>query len=255
MILGYGSPAGWLNRASPVSSQNSSQVELSSRQGLAEKVSLERARWFDRHVLPYEAGLRAWLRRRRLDPADIEDVIQEAYTVLASREHLESLTHPKAYLFRIAHSLVLRDARRARIVAFEPIEDMDSFAEASDPFSPERIAIGREEMRRLAAVIQTMPARVRAAFVMRRVQGFSQREIAERMDICESTVEKHIAKGLSLLIERFRDGGNLSPESPKEREPGKLRLGAQPRDISSSGRSGRRLGRPDGSRAPVGSRD
>lgn len=215
-----------------VSSGSSTEATGSLRQPLTGKVSLERARWFDANILPHEAGLRAWLRRRRLEPAEIEDVVQEAYTVLASRERLDDLRHPRAYLFRIAHALVLRDARRARIVPFEPITDMDSFSEVNDPFSPERIAIGREEMRRLAAVIQTMPARVRAAFVMRRVHGFSQREIAARMDITESTVEKHIARGLALLIERFGHGGNPSSESHKERKSEKDDFGAGSRDPS-----------------------
>lgn len=198
---------------------------------LVERVSLERARWFDANVLPHETSLRAWLRRRRLSAIDIDDTIQESYAVLASRPRLDDLNHPKAYLFRIAHSLVLRDARRGRIVPFEPIEDLDA-VEARDPFSPERIAIGREEMRRLAAVIQAMPVRVRDAFVLRRVHGYSQREIARRMKISESTVEKHIAKGLTLLIERFGRSGNDPLESPREVNRRHHRLGAGPRDPS-----------------------
>lgn len=204
----------------------------SPRCELLESVSLERARWFDANVLPHEKSLRAWLRRRRLSAIDIDDTIQEAYAVLASRPRLDDLHHPKAYLFRIAHSLVLRDARRSRIVPFEPVEDLDALDEARDPFSPERIAIGREEMRRLAAAIQAMPARVRDAFVLRRVHGYSQSEIARRMQISESTVEKHIAKGLTLLIERFGRGGNDPLESPNERNRRHYRLGAGPRDPS-----------------------
>jgi RNA polymerase sigma factor (sigma-70 family) len=198
---------------------------------LTDKVSLERARWFDHNILPHEASLSAWLRRRRLEPSEIDDVIQEAYAILASRERLDDLAHPKAYLFRIAHSLVVRDARRARIVPFEPVENLEDLAEMVDPFSPERIAIAREELRRLASVIQSMPARVRTAFVMRRVQGLSQREIAECMDISESTVEKHIAKGLMLVIERFRSGGNEAPESLKKGKPESIGLGAGPRNL------------------------
>jgi RNA polymerase sigma factor (sigma-70 family) len=203
----------------------------SPRLELVERVSLERARWFDANVLPHEKSLRAWLRRRRLSAIDIDDTIQEAYAVLASRPRLDDLNHPKAYLFRIAHSLVLRDARRGRIVPFESVEDLDA-VEARDPFSPERIAIGREEIRRLAMAIQAMPTRVRDAFVLRRVHGYSQREIARRMQISESTVEKHIAKGLALLIDRFGRSGNEPLESPKKGNRRHYRLGAGPRDPS-----------------------
>ena len=47
----------------------------------------ERAIWLGRHVLPHEPALRAWLRRRRLDGLEIDDVIQETYTrLVAGRE-------------------------------------------------------------------------------------------------------------------------------------------------------------------------
>lgn len=206
------------------------EVSPSPQRRLTDKVSLERARWFDQHILPHEASLCSWLRRRSLDPHEIDDVVQESYAILASRERLDDLLYPRAYLFKIALSLVLRDARRARIVPFEPIEGMEG-DESVDSFSPERITIARDELKRLAAVIQAMPARVRVAFVMRRVHGLSQREIAERMDISESTVEKHISKGLTLVIERFgRHSGNGATDSPKRGKLGNIRLGAEPRD-------------------------
>lgn len=220
-----------------MSSLAPSEAMAASSRRLTEKVSLDRARWFDRNILPHEESLRIWCRRRRLPPDDIDDIIQEAYAILASRDRLDDLISPNAYLFRIVHSLVVRDARRARIVPFEPIERMESLERleaARDPFSPERIAIGREDMRRMAAVIQAMPARVRDAFVMRRVQGFSQREIAERMAISESTVEKHIASGLALLIRRLRHSGNIPSKSLTRKEAGKNSVGAASRDVPDS---------------------
>lgn len=216
-----------------MSSQKVPEVPASSHRPLTNKVSLERARWFGQHILPHEASLCSWLRRRRLAPHEVDDVVQETYAILASRERLDDLLHPRAYLFKIALSLVLRDAQRARVVPFESIEGVGVVDQAIDPFSPERIAIARDELRQLAAAIQSMPARVRAAFVMRRVHGLSQREIAERMDISESTVEKHIAKGLTLVIERFgRHSGNVAVDSPKRGKLGNIRLGAESRDSS-----------------------
>jgi FixJ family two-component response regulator len=40
-----------------------------------------------------------------------------------------------------------------------------------------------------------MPAKAQEAFVMRRIEGLSQREISTRMAISENTVEKHISRG------------------------------------------------------------
>ncbi|USI74670.1 RNA polymerase sigma factor [Sphingomonas morindae] len=206
--------------------RNLLEIGSALKRPLTEKVSLERARWFDRHILPHEPCLCAWLRRRRLDPHEVSDVVQESYAILAARERLDDLHTPRAYLFRIAHSLVLRDERRARIVPFESLESVVA-AEPVDALSPERIAVARDEVRRLAIVLRAMPARVRAAFVMRRVHGLSQREIAERMRISESTVEKHIAKGVSLVMEwSERQGGDRGSGSYKRKSIGNGRLNA-----------------------------
>ena len=48
-----------------------------------------------------------------------------------------------------------------------------------------------------------LPARCREVVWLRRVEELSQREVAERLGITEKTVEKHIAKGMRLLADRF----------------------------------------------------
>src|SRR3546814_6555002 len=57
-----------------------------------------------------------------------------------------------------------------------------------------------QELRRIGALIAALPAKCREAFVLRKVQGLSQSEIAGRMRISENTVEKQVGKGLRLLM-------------------------------------------------------
>lgn len=167
----------------------------------------EKTRWFMTCVLPHEPALRAWLSGKRGAGIDVDDVIQETYTVLAARETVDDIRHPRAYLFRIAHSIVVRHVRRARVVSIQAAEDMDGFDPADDAVSPEQTAIDRDELRRLAEAIAAMPGQTRKAFILRRVNGLSQREIASRMRLSESTVEKHIARGVRFLIDWFGHGG------------------------------------------------
>lgn len=173
-----------------------------------------RVRWFMHQVLPHEPALRSWLGRRR-SAIDIDDVIQETYTVLAARETVADIRHPRAYLFQIAHSVVVRHVRRARIVSIQAIEDLEGFDPADDATSPEQTTIDRDELRRLAEAIAAMPGQMRQAFVLRRVHGLTQREIAARMRISESTVEKHIARGVRFLIDWFGHGGKGDPQTSK----------------------------------------
>lgn len=184
------------------------------------RIDEERTRWFMNHVLPHEPALRGWLGRKRSSGAvDTDDVIQETYTVLAARETVADIRHPRAYLFQIAHSVVVRHVRRARIVPILAAEEMEGFDPADEAASPEQTAINRDELRRLAEAIAAMPGQMRQAFILRRVHGLAQREIAARMRISESTVEKHIARGVRFLIDWFGHGGNVEPRTSRVVEP------------------------------------
>lgn len=164
-----------------------------------------RAQWIADHVLPHEPGLRSWLKRKLPRTLDVDDVVQEAYAVLAAMKDVSCVGNPRAYLFATAQSVVLQQVRRARIVSFETVAELDRLEIEHDGFDPERHAVAGEELRRIAALIMSLPGKCRQAFVLRKVHGLSQREIAGRMRISENTVEKHIGKGLRLLMEEMKD--------------------------------------------------
>lgn len=176
----------------------------------------EKTRWFMGAVLPHEPALRAWLQRRRGVDVDVDDVIQETYAVLAARGTVDDIRHPRAYLFQVARSIVVRHVRRARIVSIQAVEDLEGFDPADEGASPEQSAIDRDELRRLAQAIAAMPGQMRQAFILRRVHGLSQREIAARMRLSESTVEKHIGRGLKFLIDWFGHGGKAGSQTSRE---------------------------------------
>jgi len=54
--------------------------------------------------------------------------------------------------------------------------------------------------------VGSLPEQCRRVFVLKKVYGLSQEEVAARVGIAESTVEKHIAKGALLLYERMHAG-------------------------------------------------
>jgi len=160
-----------------------------------------RTRWFVRHILPHEPALRAWLGRRHGAGFDVDDIIQESYALLAERTRLDDILNPRAYLFQVAQSLVIRNLRRARIVPIQAMEDFGHVEFADAAATPEESAIDRDELRQLAQAIAAMPEQTREAFVLRRVHDLPQREIARRMRLSESTVEKHISRGIRWLGE------------------------------------------------------
>lgn len=176
-----------------------------------------RTRWFLQHILPHEPALRGWLAHRRAQAAfDIDDIVQESYAALAERARVDDILNPRAYLFQVAHSLLVRNIRRARIVTILAVEDLGQIDFADEAATPEQQAMVTDDLRRLAEVIAGMPGQTREAFVLRRVHDLPQREIAERMGLSESTVEKHIVRGIRWLGDWFASGGNPPAKTSKQ---------------------------------------
>jgi RNA polymerase sigma-70 factor (ECF subfamily) len=170
----------------------------------------ERALWLGRNVLPHEAALRAWLRRRRLQGLEVDDIIQETYSRLVAADSVAHVVDAKSYAFQIASSVVIDHLRRMKVVSIASVPDLETIEIRSEEPSPERQAIDRAELHRLAAAIAAMPTRVREVFTLRRIDGLSQREVAEKMGISESTVEKHMSRGFLIMLDLFGYGGNAS---------------------------------------------
>jgi RNA polymerase sigma-70 factor (ECF subfamily) len=178
----------------------------------------QRTRWFLRNILPHESALRGWLSRNTLQGIDADDVIQEAYTILAELETVETIRYPRAYLFQVARSVIVRHVRRARIVPIHTVDDIERLEHVDDVASPEQYAIDRDELRQLARALAAMPLKTREAFVLRRVRGLSQREVAAQMRITENTVETHISRGILFLIDWFGRGGNKRSQTSRNME-------------------------------------
>jgi RNA polymerase sigma-70 factor (ECF subfamily) len=194
----------------------------------------DRAAWIARHVLPHEPALRTWLKRRGVAGLEIDDVVQETYAALASRETVADIINPKAYCFQAARSVVLMHLRRARVVTIRAVEDLDRLGAVDGDPSPERQLSDREELQHLGVAIARLPQPGRAALMLRMIDGLSQREVGRRLGISENAAQKHIAKSIHLLMVMLGRGGNpdvgASNLETKESRPRHERSRAKPRD-------------------------
>ena len=133
----------------------------------------------------------------------IDDVIQETYAKLASLAAVDHIENPRAYFFRAALSVVASELRRAPVVSMETLSEVERLNFAADDLPPDIQAEQREEFRLVADAIDLLPARCREAFMLRKVQGLSQRETAQLLGLSESTVEKHVGRGIRHLIDHL----------------------------------------------------
>lgn len=161
--------------------------------------------WFAREILPHEPDVRRWLagRIRGLTGCELDEVIQEAYARIWGVD-LDRIGNGRAYLFVTARHIVGEHVRRARIVSIELVADFDSLNIVDDEVGAHRRLSGKQEVERLHVAIETLPPKCREAFQLKKFEDLSQREISRRMQISESTVEKHLAKALRLLGEAMK---------------------------------------------------
>ncbi len=130
-------------------------------------------------------------------PDRAEDVVQDACFRLARALERQSVTNQRAYLFRITANLA-RDLLRRDKRADQHIKTL-----SRDEHSPGagEVAALDEQLESLRQAISQLPTKCQRAFVARKYEGLSYREIATREGITEKTVENHIGRALKLLRE------------------------------------------------------
>jgi RNA polymerase sigma-70 factor (ECF subfamily) len=181
-------------------------------------VSTQRAAWLGQAVFPHEAKLRVWLSRKALPGLEVDDVIQETYAILAALESVDHIHNPRTYMFQVAKSVVLQALRKSRVVSIEALAEAEGLGAPADEPSPEAIAADRQELGRVAALIGGLPPKCREVFILRKIHGLSQKEVARRLGVSESTVEKHVGKALGILMAAVGRGGNWRFESSMDRD-------------------------------------
>lgn len=179
------------------------------------------AGWVAREIMPHEARIRAWFGRARLSPEDVDDLMQEAYCRIAMLDAVDHISSPHAYFFSVARNLLLRRLRRQQIVPFEAISEIESYRDEDMP-SPEEQTSSRMAYERVMALIANLPERCRRVVELRKIEGWSQKQIAEHLGMTEKAVEKQIWAGVRAvrdawaLAERPSDPGS----APAKREIG-----------------------------------
>jgi RNA polymerase sigma-70 factor (ECF subfamily) len=144
---------------------------------------------------------------------EIDDIVQETYAKLAALESVEEVRRPKNYFFQTAYSVLVTHVRRLRVVSIRAMDDVDALNVRSDEPSPEKQLDAREQLHRLSEVIALLPEACRRVFVLRRVEGLTQREVAQYLGLSENTVEHHMTRSIHFLMETFGRGGKAKGHS------------------------------------------
>lgn len=173
--------------------------EMRDRQNRDEN---SRERLLDSWAERYQQPLFRYFRRRVSPPEDAHDLVQEVFLRLSRRADLGSIRRVDSYLFRVAANVL---ADRYRRQARQPAEVVfyDDSLHAQADFSPERVLSGRQDLERLIEALAELPERTRQIFVLYHLEQVRQKDIAERLGMPLSTLEKHMARANRFLRKRL----------------------------------------------------
>lgn len=164
---------------------------------------------FDRLFRLYHRDLGAFAYGRLRDSEASSDVVQDAFVryIAHTRTARVAPEAPRFFLWRIASNLILdlgrRERRRGRMASLD-----DVAAELADPTpSVEHQLSAREEYRIFMQALNELPKNQRLALVLNRVEQMTHAEIARRLDVSPSMVNKYIMKALSHCAIRLMQAG------------------------------------------------
>ena len=146
--------------------------------------------------LGLESLLKKYLRRYLARQQDIDDVVQDVFVRAFEAEQKQEIRSPKSYLFKIAKHMALNETRRKShqlMVYMGDMADLDVID--SKPYGDEALAL-EQRLTTLNKLIADLPPQCQRVLVLRKIYGFSHKEVADRLNISVKTVEKHLTKGL-----------------------------------------------------------
>jgi RNA polymerase sigma factor (sigma-70 family) len=140
------------------------------------------------------------------------DLVQEVYLRLARSGGDHPIENPRALLFRIAVNVasdhVRVQGRRAELLR----EAHDLLWAQDDEISPERQVLAKDELARIGAALACLPARTRRVFYLNRFEGVTQSEIALRLGVSRTSVEKHMRRAWACVADA-RDAADTAETS------------------------------------------
>lgn len=138
---------------------------------------------------------------------DVEDIVQETFIRAHQAEVDKCLEYPKTFMYKTARNLALNFIAKKEHSNTSKIEDtpeLDVYISSHHQFDD---AESKEKFRLFCAAVRDLPLQCRRAFIMKRVFGYSIKEISKELGISDSTTEKHIAKGVLRCADFLQERG------------------------------------------------
>lgn len=181
-------------------------------QQLVQRVQRGEKAAFDLLVIKYQRKIFRLLSRLIRDPAEVEDVAQEAF--IKAYRALPNFRGDSAFytwLYRIAintaKNWLVSQGRRAPTSTEADIEEAETFDDGEqlrDLNTPDSMLLTKQVADAVNRAIEQLPEDLRTAIVLRELEGLSYEEIAETMNCPIGTVRSRIFRAREAIAEELR---------------------------------------------------
>ena len=156
-----------------------------------------------------QVSLRGFIARFTISSDEIEDIAQETFLRAYKAEQKTTIEQPRAFLFKVAKNLMLSEFGRSSRKVTDYVDDIDTLDILPEGDTLEANVIAQQRLGIYCEAIATLPLQCRRVMLLKKLYGLPTKEVARRLGITTSTVEKHMTKGLkdcnAVLAERYRD--------------------------------------------------
>jgi RNA polymerase sigma factor (sigma-70 family) len=159
-------------------------------------------------VTRFRDPLMLYFQRRVTSPEDAEELVQEVFIRIFRRPDFDRIDNLEAFVFITAANILKDHYRYKSRHGGSGGRPLDGVIVASNEPNPSQVVEDRDDIGVLMRAIGELPPKCRAVFVLFRFEEVPQAEIARRLGITVSMVEKHIAAALIDLKKRLRAAHN-----------------------------------------------
>ena len=142
---------------------------------------------------------------RIVQPDDVEDIVQETFIKSYEADLKQDIQFTRCYMLKTAKHLALNHIAKWDNKFSESLEHDSELPSLLKSMQLEDEYTSKERFLLFCKATEQLSSSIRKCFILKKVYGMSQKEIAEQMQLSQSTVEKHIAKGLLQTILYMRE--------------------------------------------------
>ncbi|RZT10392.1 RNA polymerase sigma-70 factor, ECF subfamily [Duganella sp. CF402] len=151
----------------------------------------------------HHSWLHRWLCAKLGNTHDADDLAQDTFTRILGRSDLTVLVEPRAYLTTVAKGVLVNWFQRQSLERVY----LEALAALPEPtaISPEQRMVILETLHDIDAMLDTLPPKVRQAFLLSQLDGMGYAEIATRLDLSLITIKRYMKQAFLQCLLAMED--------------------------------------------------